>query len=484
LDLEKDNDTNHRSENKWLTLITVAINGFLIILDISIVNISFPTLTTVFETEPSVVLWVSVAYALVTVGLMPILGKMGDIYGRKKIFVIGYILFTVGLILCSLSQGIFQLILARIVQGVGGAMNMALSIAIVTDAFPVNERGKAIGIMSSVFAIGPLLGFTIGGLLLDAFGWRSVFYVRVPICIIGIIMAWKFLREQKASNISKKLDLLGTGALFVSLSCLFLFLNFGGRSGFLSPVNSTLGIIAVIVFGLFILQEKRSREPVVDLTLFENRLFTGGSVTLIIFGLAQAAQFFLFPFYLVNGVSFSSAKSGLYMAIPPLLFSVFTPLAGLMSDRIGSKPLCTAGMIFQCLGILLCSRFDMDSSAFEIITGLGVFGLGGSFFFSPNASLLMGAAPRDMLGMVGALLSTIRQVGMSSGVAIAGMILTIRQVYHTARLAGKNLEPSILTQLSLISGYNDTLVFMAIVSGTGIFTASLIGKKVRRFRLN
>ena len=192
-----------------MTLLTVAINGFLIILDISIVNISFPTLTRVFETEPSVILWISVAYALVTVGLMLILGRIGDLYGRKRIFVLGYILFTIGLILCSVSQSIVQLILSRIVQGVGGAMNMALSLALVTDAFPVKERGKAIGITSSVFAIGPLLGFTIGGFLLDAFGWRSLFYTRVPICIIGIVMAWKLLKENKASNIDTKLDLLG-----------------------------------------------------------------------------------------------------------------------------------------------------------------------------------------------------------------------------------------------------------------------------------
>jgi multidrug resistance protein len=234
LDREKTFDTKLKKYNKWMTLITVAINGFIIILDISIVNISFPRLTQVFETEPSIVLWVSVVYSLLTVGLMLVLGRIGDIYGRKKIFIIGYILFTLGLIFCSFSQNIMQLILSRVVQGIGGAMNMALSIALVIEAFPGNERGKALGIMSSVFSIGPLLGFTIGGFLLEAFGWRSVFYIRVPICLIGIIMAWKLLEEKKAPETHPKIDLVGAGALFVSLSCLLLFLNIGGRSGFMS----------------------------------------------------------------------------------------------------------------------------------------------------------------------------------------------------------------------------------------------------------
>ena len=257
MDREEAHDTNLKKNNKWMTLITVAINGFIIILDISIVNISFPELTRVFETQPSIVLWVSAVYSLLTVGLMLVLGRIGDIYGRKKIFIIGYILFSLGLILCSISQNILQLILSRVVQGVGGAMNMALSIALVIEVFPGSERGKALGIMSSVFAVGPLLGFTIGGFLLEAFGWRSVFYTRVPICIIGIIMAWIFLEEKKVFITHPKIDLVGAGALFGSLSCLMLFLNIGGRTGFVSPSTVILGVMALSLFFTFIFQEKR-----------------------------------------------------------------------------------------------------------------------------------------------------------------------------------------------------------------------------------
>ena len=469
--------TGSESPNKWLTLLTVAINGFLIILDVSIVNISFPTLTRVFHTEPSIVLWVSVVYALVTVGLMLILGRIGDIYGRKKLFILGYIFFTVGLILCSLSQSMTQLILSRIVQGIGGAMNMALSMAIVTDAFPGRERGKALGIASSVFAVGPLLGFTIGGILLDSFGWRSLFYIRVPICVIGILMAWKLLQETKVPNISTKLDYLGTATLFGSLSCLLLFLNMGGRLGFRSQMVITLGLLAVVLFALFLVHEKRIDQPVVDLNLFKNRLFMGGTISLILFGLGQSSHFFLLPFYLISGAGFTSSTAGLYMAVPPVLFSTLAPVSGWLSDKFGSRPLCIVGFSFSCLGFFLCSRFNFDSSASQIIFGLAVFGMGGSLFFTPNASLLMGAAPKELLGTVGALVTTVRQIGMSAGIAVAGMIYTIRQVFHTLELAEKNLDPEILGRLSVVGGFKDTLMVAVFLSFFGILTSAFIGLK-------
>ena len=264
----KNNTSLGKINYKWLALLTVAINGFIIVLDISVVNLSFPILTKVFNTEPAIILWVAVTYSLMAIGLMPILGNIADIYGKKNIFILGFIIFTVGLALCSVSQNIVQLILSRVIQGIGGAMNMALGFALVTEAFPVQERGKALGIMSSVFSIGPLVGVTAGGFLLDAVGWRSVFYVRVPICIIGIFMAWRLLSEDKSLKKSSNLDLFGAGALFCCLSCLFLYMNFGGRMGFASPRILLLAGISLASFVIFILQEKRIDQPVVDLTLF------------------------------------------------------------------------------------------------------------------------------------------------------------------------------------------------------------------------
>jgi MFS family permease len=290
--------------------------------------------------------------------------------------------------------------------------------------------------------------------------------------MIGILMASKFLQEKKAPNISRELDLLGAATLFGSLSCLLLFLNLGGRSGFLSQPIVTLGIVSVILFALFLVQEMRVDQPVVDLDLFKNGIFTSGSVSLIIFGLVQSSHFFLMPFYLVTGAGFSSSAAGLFMAIPPLLFSSLAPLSGWLSDKLGPRPLCTVGMSFSCVGFFLCSRFSIDSNALQIIVGLIVFGMGGSLFFAPNTSLLVGAAPKDRLGTVGALVTTLRQIGISAGVAIAGMIFTIRQVFHASQLAENNVDPAILFKLSVIGGFQDTLVVAVFISFIGIFTSA------------
>lgn len=446
-------------------------------LDVSIVNISFPRLTKVFETEPSVVLWVTVVYLLVSTGLMLIVGRMGDVFGRKKVYILGFALFTIGLVLCSLSQSILQLILSRIVQGVGSAMIMALSIAIVTAAFPDQERGKALGILGAVLSAGILTGPVLGGFLLDIFDWRSIFYTRVPVGIIGLVVAWILLREQRDSNISSKFDLWGAATLFGSLSCLLLFFNLGGRLGFTSPLVLILVSSTVILLVLFVMQERRTEQPMVDLNLFKNILFAGGNISLGIMALALSAQIFLMPFYLIDGVGYSALETGLLLTTASLITLVIAPLSGWLSDKVGSRLLCTVGMALICLSLFLFSGLSAESSSADILLRLVVFGIGLGVFISPNSSSIMGAVPRDRLGTASALMNTVRQIGMSSGMAIAGAIFTSRQFFHAAQLAHDNLEPLMLYKLSLVGGFQDTLLIAAIVCSIGIFTSLARGKE-------
>lgn len=446
-------------------------------LDASIVNISFPRLTKVLETELSVVLWVTVVYLLVSTGLMLILGRIGDIFGRKKVYILGFILFTVGLILCSLSQSILQLILSRVVQGVGAAMTMALGTAIVTAAFPDQERGRALGILGAVLSAGILTGPVLGGFLLDTLDWRSIFYTRVPVGIIGLAMAWILLKEQRASNISLKLDLWGAATLFGSLSCLLLFFNLGGRWGFLSPPVLILAGSTVILLALFIVQERRTEPPVVDLNLFKNRLFAGGNISLGVMALTLSAQILLMPFYLIDGVGYSALETGLFLAAASVITLVLAPLSGWLSDKVGSRLLCTVGMTLLCLALFLFSGLGTESSGADILLRLVVFGIGLGMFISPNSSSIMGAVPKDRLGTASALMNTVRQIGMSSGTAIAGAIFTSRQFFHAAQLTRDNLSPLMLHKLSLVGGYQDTLLIAAIVCAIGIFTSLVRGKE-------
>lgn len=446
-------------------------------LDASIVNIAFPRLTKVFETDPSVVLWVSVAFLLVSVSLMLTFGRIGDMVGRKKVYVLGFALFTVGLILCSLSQSIIQLILSRVVQGVGAAMTIALSVAIVTAAFSDQERGKALGILGAVVSTGLLTGPVLGGFLLDMLDWRSIFYTRILIGIIGLVMAWIFLKEQKDSNVSLKFDLWGAVTLFGSLSCLLLFFNLGGRSSFLSLPVLALASSAVVLLVLFTMLERRAAQPMVDLRLFRNRLFAGGNISLSIMSIAMATVVFLMPFYLIDGLGHSASIAGLLMAIIPLTTFIVSPLSGWLSDKVGTRLLSTTGITLVCLALFLLRGLDIASSSADILLRLVVLGMGIGMFSSPNSSAIMGSVRRDQLGTASAMIATSRQTGMAIGMAVAGAIFTIRQFLHAAQLTYDSLSPAMLDKLSLIGGFQDTLLIAAIICSVGIFTSLLHGKK-------
>jgi len=455
---------------KWLALLTVSIGTFMETIDFSIVNISFPRLTKVFETELSVVLWVTVVYLLTSTGLLLILGRIGDVFSRKKVYILGFGLFTAGLIMCSLSQSIFQLILFRIVQGMGSAMLMSIGIAIIIDAFPNEERGKAIGLHGAMISAGLLSGPVLGGFLLDTLDWRAIFYIRAPVGIIGLIMGWILLREQKKSNIKVKFDLWGAATLFGSLCCFLLFINLGGEFGFLSTPVLILAASTVILLVLFLVQEIRTEQPLVDLNLFRNRLFAGGNLGQGIIVLTLSAQILLMPFYMINGLGYSTTKTGLLLATASVATAVIGPLSGWLSDKIGTRQLCIVGMVLICAALFLFSSLGTESSDTDILLRLVIYGIGIGIFFSPNTSSIMGAVPKDRLGTASAMISTVRQIGLSSGMALAGTIFISRQSFHTAELTVKNFDPLVLHTLSLISSYQDTVLMAAIVCSIGILT--------------
>jgi EmrB/QacA subfamily drug resistance transporter len=445
-------------------------------LDASIINITFPRLTKVFEIEPSVVLWVSVAYLLVSTSLMLTMGKIGDVFGRKRFYVLGFILFTAGLIFCSLSQNIVQLILARAFQGIGAAMLMALGAAIITDAFPDKERGKALGIWGAVVFAGLLTGPALGGLLLDLLDWRAVFYVRIPIGIIGLVMARVFLKEQKGSKIDFKFDLWGTVSLFGGLSCLFLFFNLGGRSGFLSPLTIILGCCALTLLVFFVLFENKSTHPILDFNLFRNRLFASGNISMGIMAFATAGYIFIMPFYLIDVLGHSASEAGLLFTVTSLTSLLIAPLSGWLSDKIGPMLLCTAGIALVCLALFLLRGLGIESSDTHIVLRLFILGLGIGMFNSPNNSSIMGSVPRDKLSTGSAMISTARQIGISSGIAIWGTIFTSRQFYYSSQLINDNIDPLSLEKLSLIGSFQDTVLIAAIICSLGIFTSLVRGK--------
>ncbi|MFC1946111.1 MFS transporter [Chloroflexota bacterium] len=466
--------------NKWLILLTVSLGSFMSTLDGSIVNLAYPTLTKVFDTEPSIVLWVSVTYFLVSTGLMPILGSIGDMFGRKKLYIIGFIFFNVGLGLCSLSTSIVQLILFRVIQAVGFAILVSIGYALVTASFPDEERGKALGIMAGVIMAGPLVGPVLGGFFLDTLEWRAIFYARIPVGIIIMVMAWLFLKEQKAESLGTKLDFRGAAILSGSVACLLLFFNFGGRFGFSELPVPVFALLATALLTLFVFLEKRVRNPVIDLSLFRNRPFTINIITLFIQNITLAVFMLVTPFFLIDGNGFTALETGLFFAIPPLVSVGVAPLSGWLSDKGLSRILIIAGIALTCLGMFLFSRLGGDISISEVIPTLILFGVGISLFRSPNTSQIMGVVPRDRLGSAAALMNTVQQIGLSSGLAIAGAIFTSRKVTHGIRLAPEIIDPLMLEKLSLVASFQDSMLFAAIFCGLGLLISVLPAKADNR----
>jgi len=456
---------------KWKALITVAIGTYMSTLDASIVNISFPRLTNVFHTDPSVVLWVSVAYLLVSVSLVFIFGRIGDHFGRKKIYTAGFGLFTVGLILCTFSGSIVQLILARVVQAVGAAMTVALGTAITTAVFPPQERGKSLGILGATVSAGLLSGPVIGGVLVQTLDWRAIFYVTIPVALVGMVMALVWLKEQKVTEGEFRFDWWGAASLSAGLACLLLFFNIGGKTGFEKPLVIAFGVAAIILVVGFVVTERKVSQPVLDLNLFRNRLFAAGNVSLVIMFVAMSANTFLMPFYLINGIGFPAGEAGAIYAAVSVAALATGPVSGWLSDKIGYRLLCTAGISLMCGGMFWLSRLGPAASVTDILPRLAMMGLGSGLFSSPNNSSIMGSVPKEKLSTGSAMIATVRQVGMSCGTAIAGALFDNRQTVHLARLTAADPGASNLNSLALIGGYQDTLLVAAIICVLAIFTS-------------
>ena len=253
---------------EWSVLIAVSVGTFLNALDVSILTVGLPTLTTVFKTDSSIIGWVNIAYLITSQSLMFSLARIGDASGRKRMYSACLALYTVGLLLCSLSRNIPQIIAARAIQGVGAAGVISLSMAIAAAVFPEEERGKALGILTSVSAIGLITGPIAGGILLDLLGWRAIFYARLPVGVLGVIIAWVIIREQR-EPVALHFDLGGAVSLFGCLTSMLLFFNLVGKLGFFSTPNLLLAGSTVLLLAIFLLFEAKAAQPIIDLASFQ-----------------------------------------------------------------------------------------------------------------------------------------------------------------------------------------------------------------------
>jgi len=422
---------NSTYANKYMVLFTVTLGTMLSGYVSSSINIALPNIIQTFGFTMDSVVWVSLAYMLPYGATLPIMGKLGDQFGRKKMFLIGLSIFTVATLLVGLAWNSTILILFRILQGLGAGLLFPNSMALVADAFPPNERGQALGMWGAFAAAGSTLGPTIGGYIVEYMEWRLIFYSILPISLLGLLLGSRILKESK-NDTAAKIDYVGGFLLVFSLSCMLLALNQGSKEGWTSAYIVGLGVSTIVSMGAFLYVESHIANPLVDLRLFTNITFTMSNIVGFLSFLAMFGGLFLLPFYLRNIQGYSAIKAG--MALLPLMGSmvVLAPLGGRLADNFGSKIPASIGMAVMAMALFSFRILDDKTSYSYIAFGLVVMGAGLAFTMSPLSNGVMGTLPKDKIGVGSGVFNLFKNVGGSVGVAIMGTLLNNRQIFHTA----------------------------------------------------
>jgi EmrB/QacA subfamily drug resistance transporter len=447
---------------KWHTMAAVGAGVFLATVDGSIINVSLPTLVRALNTEFSVVQWVVLAYLLTVTTSMLSIGRVADILGKKSIYMSGFVIFTIGSALCGVALSVWWLIAFRVVQAIGAAMIMALGAAIVTEAFPPSERGKAMGLIGSIVSIGIVIGPALGGAIIGALSWRWIFYVNLPVGIMGTIMVRRNVPDFKPSA-RQHFDYWGALTLFLSLLSLLLGLTFGQQQGFFKPVVIIMIGLWLVMLATFIVVERRALQPMIDLRIFRNLLFSINLATGFISFIALAGVMILIPFYLENILRFKIMQVGLLMGIVPVMLGIMSPFSGSLSDRVGTRPITMAGLAVLLIGYLAAATLNQDTSVSGYLVRMFAVGLGMGVFVSPNNSAIMGTALRHQLGIVSGFMAITRTLGQTVGVAVMGAIWAGR----TALCAGEAFHGEVTSAPvdAQISALQDTLHSAAMLLG-------------------
>jgi EmrB/QacA subfamily drug resistance transporter len=410
---------------KWFVLALTMAGIFMGAVDVTAVILAIPEMMADLHANLVSIVWVLMSYTFMTTVLLLAIGRVADLYGRTRLYNIGFALFTVASALCGLSGGPGQLIASRVLQGAGGALLLVNAWPILTEAFPPSERGAAIGINSMVFGLGSIVGPVMGGLIIKWANWRWIFYINIPVGVAGTVAGYLYLKELSKPPSGEKLDGVGALCFSAALFALLLALTRGNQAGWTSP--SILALLGFFVVGLlfFLHWERRVPFPALDLGLFKNRLYNSSVASSALQSLAMYSVQFLVIYYL-QAVRGNTPISAAFRFMPmPVAYALTAPFSGRVSDRLGARIPATAGLLLQSAGVYVLSTTGVLSGYGHITIGLILTGIGAGAFFSPNTNSAMGAADRNRLGVAAGALSTLRNMGMvvsyAAAMAVAAM---------------------------------------------------------------
>lgn len=458
-------------KNRWMILLTIVSMTFMACLDSSIVNVALPVMSDKLNVSMASIAWVVTSYLIVISSTILIFGRLGDIKGKTRVFRFGVLLFSIGSLLCGISYNLPLLVGARVIQAIGAAGAMSTSQGIITQVFPANERGRALGLSGTFVALGTMVGPPLGGFIVSILSWQYIFLINVPIGIVAVILGMKILpRDTGASK--EKLDGVGAVLFVIAIVALFGSMIQGQESGFDRPYIMAGFVIAVVALIVFFIVEKRLETPLLNLQIFQNKLFSISILCGFITFVAIFCSNIIQPFYLQYVRELSPAVTGLFMMVYPLILSVVAPVSGYLSDKIGSEFLTFLGLIFSSVGLLLMSTLNEITPLWMMVLFIGVMSIGNGLFQSPNNSLIMSTVPKNKLGIAGSINALIRNLGMVVGISYSTTLLYNRMSHKIGYRVS-----------SFVEGRSDVFIYgMRYVYITAALIC-LLGASITAFRL-
>ena len=423
-----DRKRNHPSLSyKWIALGNTTLGTLIASLDLNIIFIALPTIASELDISLFTMVWVIIGYSLVTASILLNFGRLGDIFGRVKLYTLGFIIFTIGSGLCSVSQSGEQLVVFRIVQAIGAAFIFSNSIAILTDSFPSNERGKALGINQIAIVLGSVLGLVLGGFLTSYLGWRSIFWINIPIGIVGIFLSSTYLKELGSIR-KEKIDWLGNitfaGGLFLVLAGITLW-SFGLVYNILIIFLFIFGGLSLIIIFIFIEKLISKEYPMFHFSLFKIKSFLGGNIAILLNSIARGDFIFLISLYLQGAyMALSPVETGIYLTPVSVALAIFGPLSGWLSDRYDTRFFSALGLFITGIGFLFLTQLQLETSFVELLLPFALLGAGMGIFASPNRASIMNSIPANRRGISASTGTTLFYVGRSLSVGISFLIMT------------------------------------------------------------
>jgi EmrB/QacA subfamily drug resistance transporter len=439
-------DTKETSLFTKLTVFTVALGTFMSSFDINAANIALPMIQSSFHTSIAIVEWVVVAYLLTLCSTQLTIGRISDLCGPKKIYTAGFVSFTVSSILCGISWNITSLIVFRILEAISAAMMASTSSAIITNAVAPSSRGKALSFTAIAVAVASCAGPTLGGLLASRFGWNSIFFINIPIGILGTVFSLKFIQKDTA-KLGVKFDLPGSALIILALVAILLPLDLLSLNTINVLTAILLLVAGLVLAAIFILHESRIDQPILNLALFKNHIFANSNFAASLFYTAEFMMVFLSPYYLQQQHLLTPSVAGMMMFPMALMMLVFAPIAGTLSDKFDSRLISSIGMAILAAAILGFGGFQANTPIALLIVMFAFVGIGAGLFNTPNNSAVMGSVSTAHRGIAGATLGTMRTIGMVLGEAISATLLSANlsrgtQIFSLQGITGLLLQRS------------------------------------------